>query len=127
MGGYFHLALMSWSTTLAGSPLIVFPTATSNIVLEAVKVQPRKGGACRKVDAMANLESCCAHRRERSPNVTKKRTFRSNKETHEEKKMRRPRLLLTKKAPYKGLSADSEEKHEPVSGIDAAAVDAESA
>jgi len=30
---------------------------------------------------------------------------------------------LTKKAPYKGLSADSEEKHEPVSDIDTAAVD----
>ena len=25
---------------------------------------------------------------------------------------------LTKKAPYKGLGADSEEKHEPVSDID---------
>ena len=31
--------------------------------------------------------------------------------------------LLTKKAPYKGLSADSEEKHEPVSDIDTAAAD----
>jgi hypothetical protein len=30
---------------------------------------------------------------------------------------------LTKKAPYKGLSADSEEKHEPVSNIDTAAAD----
>jgi len=30
---------------------------------------------------------------------------------------------LTKKAPYKGLSADSEEKHEPVSDIDSVAVD----
>jgi len=30
---------------------------------------------------------------------------------------------LTKKAPYKGLGADSEEKHEPVSDIDTAAVD----
>jgi hypothetical protein len=29
---------------------------------------------------------------------------------------------LTKKAPYKGLSADSEEKHEPVSDIDTAVV-----
>ena len=26
--------------------------------------------------------------------------------------------LLTKKAPYKGLGADSEEKHEPASNID---------
>jgi hypothetical protein len=30
---------------------------------------------------------------------------------------------LTKKAPYKGLGADSEEKHEPVSDIDTAVVD----
>ena len=30
---------------------------------------------------------------------------------------------MTKKAPYKGLGADSEEKHEPVSDIDAAEVD----
>ena len=38
--------------------------------------------------------------------------------------MRRPAInLLTKKAPYKGLGADSEEKHEPVSDIDTAVVD----
>ena len=30
---------------------------------------------------------------------------------------------LTKKAPYKGLGADSEEKHETVSDIDTAAMD----
>ena len=30
--------------------------------------------------------------------------------------------FLTKKAPYKGLGADSEEKHEPVSDIDTAVV-----
>ena len=30
--------------------------------------------------------------------------------------------LLTKKAPYKGLGADSEEKHEPVGDIDTAVV-----
>jgi hypothetical protein len=30
---------------------------------------------------------------------------------------------LTQKAPYKGPSADSEEKHEPVSDIDTAAAD----
>ena len=30
---------------------------------------------------------------------------------------------LTQKAPYKGLSADSGEKHEPASDIDAAVVD----
>ena len=31
--------------------------------------------------------------------------------------------FLTKKAPYKGLGADSEEKHEPVSDINTAVVD----
>jgi hypothetical protein len=30
---------------------------------------------------------------------------------------------LTKKAPYKGLGADSEEKHEPAGDIDTAEVD----
>ena len=30
---------------------------------------------------------------------------------------------LTKKTPYKGLGADSEEKHEPASDIDIAVVD----
>jgi hypothetical protein len=30
---------------------------------------------------------------------------------------------LTKKAPYKGLGADSEEKHEPASDIDTVVVD----
>ena len=30
---------------------------------------------------------------------------------------------MTKKAPYKGLGADSKEKHEPVSDIDTAVVD----
>jgi hypothetical protein len=55
---------------------------------------------------------------------TKKQTFRSNKETDEGKKDAPPYLnLLTKKAPYKGLSADSEEKHEPVSDIDTAVVE----
>jgi len=55
---------------------------------------------------------------------TKKRTFRSNKETDEGKKMCPPCLnLLTKKAPYKGLGAESEEKREPARDIDIAAVD----
>ena len=55
---------------------------------------------------------------------TKKRAFRSKNKTDERKKMRRPPLnFLTKKAPYKGLGADSEEKHEPVSDIDTAAAD----
>jgi hypothetical protein len=34
------------------------------VVLEAVKVWPGKGEACRKVGATANLDSFCAHRRQ---------------------------------------------------------------
>jgi hypothetical protein len=50
---------------------------------------------------------------------TKERTFRSNKETDEGKRCAAlHKNFLTKKARYKGLGADSEEKHEPVSGID---------
>ena len=45
---------------------------------------------------------------------------RSNQET-EPGKNASP--CLTQKAPYKGLCADSGEKHEPASDIDAAAVD----
>src|SRR5215510_953244 len=47
----------------AGSPLIVVPTAPEHaVVLEAVKVWPRQGEACRKVGATANLDSSCARR-----------------------------------------------------------------
>ena len=52
---------------------------------------------------------------------TKERTFRSNKETDDVPLC--IKNFLTKKAPYKGLGADSEEKHEPVSDIDTAAAD----
>jgi hypothetical protein len=42
----------------------------------------------------------------------------------DEKKMRHHALIfLTKKIPYKGPGADSEEKHEPASDIDIAVVD----
>ena len=63
---------------------------------------------------------------------TKKRAFRSNKETDEGKDAppclnfltRTPCLnFLTRKAPYKGPGADSVEKHEPASDIDTAVVD----
>jgi hypothetical protein len=55
---------------------------------------------------------------------TKKRAFRSKNKTDERKKMRRPPLnFLTKKAPYKGPGADSEEKHESAGDIDTEAVD----
>ena len=53
----------------------------------------------------------------------KKRTLRSNQETDEGKRCAALANSLTKKAPYKGLGADSEEKHEPVSDIDTVLVD----
>ena len=50
---------------------------------------------------------------------TKKRALRSNQETDEGKRCFAALAnSLTKKTPYKGLGADSEEKHEPVSDID---------
>src|SRR5258707_14806166 len=52
----------------------------------------------------------------------KKRTLRSNQETDEGKRCAALANSLTKKTPYKGLGADSEEKHEPVSDIDTAMV-----
>ena len=53
----------------------------------------------------------------------KKRTLRSNQETDEGKRCTALANSLTKKAPYKGLGADSEEKREPVSDIDTEVVD----
>src|SRR6266404_8975307 len=53
----------------------------------------------------------------------KKRTLRSNQETDEGKRCAALANSLTKKAPYKGLGAESEEKREPVSDIDTAVVD----
>ena len=54
---------------------------------------------------------------------TKKRALRSNQQTDEGKRCAALAHSLTKKAPYKGLGADSEEKREPVSDINIAAVD----
>ena len=53
----------------------------------------------------------------------KKRSLRSNTKTDEGRKICCLASFLTTKAPYKGLGADSEEKHEPVSDIDTGAVD----
>src|SRR5258706_15677088 len=53
----------------------------------------------------------------------KKRTLRSNQETDEGKRCAALANSLTKKAPWKGLGAESEEKREPVSDIDTAVVD----
>jgi hypothetical protein len=48
----------------------------------------------------------------------KKRTLRSNQETDEGKRCAALANSLTKKAPYKGPGAESEEKREPASDID---------
>src|SRR5438105_1934116 len=53
----------------------------------------------------------------------KKRTLRSNQETDEGKRCAALANSLTKKAPYKGLGAESGEKREPASDIDTAVVD----
>jgi hypothetical protein len=54
---------------------------------------------------------------------TKKRALRSNQETDEGKHRRPLANSLTKKTPYKGPGADSEEKREPVSDIHIAVAD----
>ena len=92
-------------------------------MLEAVKVWPGKGGACRKVGATANLDAFARADVSEARVGTKKRAFRSNKKLTKEKRCAACLNFLTKKAPYKGLGADSEEKHEPASDIDTVVVD----
>ena len=92
-------------------------------MLEAVKVWPGKGEACRKVGATANLDSFCAIDLSDARVGMKKRTLRSNQETDEGKRCAALANSLTKKAPYKGLRAESEEKREPASDIDSVVVD----
>ena len=72
-------------------------------MLEAVKVWSGKAEACRKVVRQRDLEIKSRNRRRRRCAVLAN--------------------SLTKKVPYKGPGADSEEKHEPVSDIEPAAVD----
>ena len=91
-------------------------------MLEAVKVWPGKVEACRKVGATANLDSFCAHRRQRCAGRDEETGFEIKLRNQRRKRCAAPPNPLTKKAPYKGLSADSEEKHEPVSDIDTAVV-----
>src|SRR5277367_7008469 len=106
-------------------PLIVIVrTAPSGaVVLEAVKVWPGKGGVCRA--RLARRPTLTAPARADSSEVrigTKKRPSDRTKKLA--KKKRAPcQISLTKKAPYKGPGADSEEKREPVRDIDIAVVD----
>ena len=108
----------------AGSPLIVIATALSV-------------PSCSKPSRYGLARAKHAARLVRRPILTasaridlsdarvgmKKRTLRSNQETDEGKRCAALANSLTKKAPYKGLGADSEEKREPVSDIDTAVVD----
>jgi hypothetical protein len=108
----------------AGSPLIVIATALSV-------------PSCSKPSRYGLARAKHAARLVRWPILTasaridfsdarvgmKKRTLRSNQETDEGKRCAALANSLTKKAPYKGLGADSVEKHEPVSDIDTVVVD----
>jgi len=93
-------------------------------VLEAVKVSPDNGGACCKVAVTANLDSSRARWRERSQVRDEETNLQIKQRSLRRKKDAPPCLnFLTRKAPYKGLGADSEEKHEPVGDIDTVVVD----
>jgi len=108
----------------AGSPLIVIATALSV-------------PSCSKPSRYGLARAKHAARLVRRPILTasaridlsdarvgmKKRTLRSNQETDEGKRCAALANSLTKKAPYKGLGAESEEKREPASDIDTGVVD----
>src|SRR3989475_11850674 len=108
----------------AGSPLIVIATALSV-------------PSCSKPSRYGLARAKHAARLVRRPILTasaridlsdarvgmKKRTLRSNQETDEGKRCAALANSLTKKAPYKGLGAESGEKREPASDIDTAVVD----
>ena len=64
-----------------------------------------------------------ARRPGRSAGRAKETVFEIEHKTDEGQKICCLANSLTTKAPYKGLGADSEEKHEPVSDIDTAAAD----
>lgn len=70
----------------SGLPSDRHPDRTKRaVVLEAVKVWPSNGGACRKVGATANLDSFCARQRKRRAGRDEETALRSNKETDEGK------------------------------------------
>src|SRR3989475_6282834 len=108
----------------AGSPLIVIATALS---LPSCSKPSRYGLARAKHAARlvrrpiltASARIDLSHARVR----LHKRTLRSNQETDEGKRCAALANSLTKKAPYKGPGAESEEKREPVSDINTEVVD----
>ena len=71
----------------SGLPSDRHPDRTKRaVVLEAVKVWPGNGGACRKIGATANLDSFCARQRKRSAGRDEETARKSNKETDEGKR-----------------------------------------
>ena len=72
------------------------------IVLEAVKVWPGQGEACRKLGATANLDSSCARRPGAAAGRNEETGFQiEQRNLTKDKNMRLPNPL-TKEAPYKG-------------------------
>jgi hypothetical protein len=71
------------------------PRFAEAVVLGALKVWPGKGRSCRQAGAMANLDSSCARRPQRSAGRDEETGLRSNKETDEETKtcVALPKLL----------------------------------
>jgi hypothetical protein len=87
----------------SGLPSDRHPDRTKRaVVLEAAKVWPGKGRACRKVGATANLDSSRARRRVQRAGRDEETAFRSNKETGEGKKCAALPKLLDKKSPIQG-------------------------
>jgi hypothetical protein len=87
-------------------------------VLEAVEVWPGKGEAYRKVGATANFDRFCAHQRQQCAGRNEETEFEIKSRNRRRKKIAALANSLTKKVPYKGLGADSEEKREPARDID---------
>jgi hypothetical protein len=71
-------------------------------VLEAVKVWPGKGEACRKVGATANLDSFCAHRPQRCAGRDEETDFEIKSRNRRRKKMRGPGKFLDKESAIQG-------------------------
>jgi hypothetical protein len=82
-----------------------------------------QGEGCRKVGATANLDSFSAHRPQQCAGRDEETDFEIKSRTDEGKRSAALANSLTKKAPYKGLGAESEEKREPASDIDTGVVD----
>ncbi len=86
-------------------------------MLEAVKVWPGKGEACCEVGATTNLDSFCAHRRQRCAGRDEKPDFEIKSRNRRRKRCAALANSLTKKAPYKGLKPASLPQYEMLSDV----------